>query len=205
MSVQKKAFFITRLDPASYRRTPWKNGGGITVDIAEAYREGATPGAWEGMIWRFGRTAIMTPGPFSDLSGCDRVQAVVAGQGLVLVAPDHEIDVRRPFVPVRFAGETPIVSRLEAGAVEVVNLIGDRSRVSIDLSCLSGGATNTCPAGIHIIYAATSSCDLSINDRAYEIAAGHAMRIDAGESFTVASRLGTAIIAGIFSAVRTSG
>src|SRR5882757_9155297 len=141
MSVQKKAFFITRLDPASYRRTPWKNGGGITIDIAEAYREGVAPGGWEGMVWRFGRTAITTPGPFSDLSGCDRVQAVVAGQGLVLVAPDHEIDVRRPFVPVRFAGETPIVSRLEAGAVEVVNLIGDRSIVRIDLSVLEAGET----------------------------------------------------------------
>ena len=29
---------ITRLDPATYRRTPWKNGGGVAVDIADAYR-----------------------------------------------------------------------------------------------------------------------------------------------------------------------
>ena len=108
---------ITRLDPITYRRTPWKNGGGVTIDIAEAYREGVAPGAWEGMVWRFGRTAIVTPGPFSDLSGYDRVQTVVEGQGLVLVAPDHEIDLRRPFAPMRFSGETPIVSRLEAGPV----------------------------------------------------------------------------------------
>ena len=33
------------------------------------------------------------------------------------------------FKPVAFAGETPIVSRLEAGAVEVVNLIGNRAGV----------------------------------------------------------------------------
>jgi len=26
---------IALLDPASYRRTPWKNGGGVTIDIAE--------------------------------------------------------------------------------------------------------------------------------------------------------------------------
>ena len=54
---------------------------------------------------------------------------LVAGRGLVLQTPDGEIDVRRPFRPVRFAGETPIVSRLEAGPVEVVNLIGDRRQV----------------------------------------------------------------------------
>ena len=98
---------------------------------------GFAPGSWEGMIWRFGRTAIVTPGPFSDLSGYDRQQVLVSGSGLVLETPAGEIDVRQPFKPVRFAGETRIVSRLEAGPVEVVNLIGDRSRVSIDLSCLS--------------------------------------------------------------------
>jgi len=32
---------IMRLDPAAYRRTPWKNGGGITIDIADAYAPGA--------------------------------------------------------------------------------------------------------------------------------------------------------------------
>ena len=52
---------------------------------------------------------------------------------------DGEIDVRAPFRPVRFAGETPIVSRLEAGPVEVVNLIGDRSRVALDLAVLGPG------------------------------------------------------------------
>ena len=31
---------ITRLDPKTYRRTPWKNGGGVTVDIADAYAAG---------------------------------------------------------------------------------------------------------------------------------------------------------------------
>ncbi len=188
---------LTRLDPAGYRHTPWKNGGGITIDIAESLLPGFAPGSWEGMVWRFGRTAIVTAGPFSDLSGFDRQQVLVAGSGLVLETPDGEIDVRQPFKPVRFAGETSIVSRLEAGPVEVVNLLGDRSRVSTDLSCLAAGATNSRPAGIHIIYAAATSCDLTINGTACELATGHAIRIDAGESFAVASRAGTAIVASI--------
>jgi uncharacterized protein len=196
---------VTTLDPASYRHVPWKNGGGVTIDIAVTMLPGFAPGSWEGIVWRFSRTAIVTPGPFSDLSGYDRRLALVSGQGLVLGTPVGEIDVRQPFRPVRFAGETSIVSRLEAGPVEVVNLIGDRSRVSIDLSCLSDGATISCPAGVHIIYAAAGSCELSINGNACEIAAGHAMRIDAGDSFTVASRLGAAIVACIIPVVRTSG
>ena len=117
---------IRRLDPAQYRRSPWKNGGGTTVDIAG-----------QDDIWRFGRTPITAPGPFSDYIGFNRVQVLVAGRGLVLVTPDGEIDVRTPFKPVRFKGETPIKSRLEAGPVEVVNLIGKRSDVAIDLVVLA--------------------------------------------------------------------
>jgi len=174
---------ITALDPAGYRRTAWKNGGGVTVDIAEVYREGATPGAWEGMVWRFGRTAITTPGPFSDLSGCDRVQVVVAGQGLVLVASDHEIDVRTPFVPVRFAGETSIVSRLEAGPVEVVNLIGDRSAVRLDVQVLEAGQALHLAAGTHVAYCPTGAAALDCLQQRYELAQDHALRIEfAGEA-----------------------
>ncbi|HYI29806.1 MAG TPA: HutD family protein, partial [Bradyrhizobium sp.] len=146
-----------------------------------------------------------TPGPFSDLGGYDRQQVLVSGSGLVLETPDGEIDVRRPFQPVRFTGETRIVSKLEAGPVEVVNLIGDRSRVATDLSCLTAGATNSCAAGVHVIYAATTRCDLAIDGNACEIAIGHALRIDAGESFTLASRLGTAIVASILPVAPAAG
>ena len=55
---------MTQLDPAAYRRTPWKNGGGVTVDIADAYMPGGEPGSWSGMLWRLGRTEIVVPGPF---------------------------------------------------------------------------------------------------------------------------------------------
>jgi environmental stress-induced protein Ves len=196
---------ITTLDPTSFGHMPWKNGGGVTIDIAVSMLPGFAAGSWEGIVWRFSRTAIVTPGAFSDLSGYDRELALVSGEGLVLGTPVGEIDVRQAFKPVRFTGETSIVSRLEAGPVEVVNLIGDRSRVSIALSCLSGTAMIARQAGVHIIYAATGSCELSINGNACEIAAGHAARIDAGENFAVTSRLGTAIVASIIPVARTSG
>jgi environmental stress-induced protein Ves len=191
---------LAAIDPAAFRHTPWKNGGGVTIDVAESMLPGFAPGSWDGLVWRFGRTAIVAPGPFSDLSGYDRQQMLVSGSGLVLETPAGEIDVRRPFKPVRFAGETRILSRLEAGPVEVVNLMGDRLRVVTDLSCLAAGATNSRPAGVHIIYAATTACDLAVDGNALQIAAGHALRIDAGASFTLTSRLGTAIVASIFPA-----
>ncbi len=86
---------ITLLTPAQYRRIPWKNGGGISTDIA-------TDEATGGEVWRFGRTPIPLPGPFSDYSGYDRVQVLIKGRGLVLDGPEGEIDLRTPFEPVRY-------------------------------------------------------------------------------------------------------
>src|ERR1700712_3306342 len=97
---------ITPLEPASYQHMPWKNGGGVTIDIAVTMLPGFAPGSWEGIIWRFSRTAIVTSGAFSALSGYARELALVSGAGLVLGTPVGEIDVRQAFKPVRFAGET---------------------------------------------------------------------------------------------------
>ena len=164
------ALSVTPLDPARYRRVPWKNGGGVSVDIA-----------WEGETWRFGRTPIPVAGPFSDYTGEDRLQVLVAGRGLVLETPDGEIDVRQPFRPVRFAGETPIVSRLEAGPVEVVNLIGERARVQLDLAVLRAGERHDLGAGRHIAYCAAGPASVRLGDRAYDLPADGGLDIeDAG-------------------------
>jgi environmental stress-induced protein Ves len=156
---------IRRLDPAQYRRTPWKNGGGTTIDIAG-----------QDDVWRFGRTPITAPGPFSDYTGFDRLQVLVAGRGLVLETPDGEIDVRVPFKPVRFKGETPIKSRLEAGPVEVANLIGKRSDVAIDLVVLAAGRSIPLVNGTHLAYAATGAAQVDGHD----LPADHCLRIDGG-------------------------
>ena len=147
---------LTRLDPQAYRRTPWKNGGGVTIDIADAYAPGATPGSWSGMLWRLGRTQIVAPGPFSDLSGYDRILTVIGGHGLVLqIAGGAALDVRTPFVPVRFRGEDRITSRLEAGPVAVLNLIANRQH-HIDVAVLTGGV-HALNAAISVVYALEAS------------------------------------------------
>lgn len=158
---------VTPLDPSSYRRVPWKNGRGVTMDIA-----------FEREVWRFSRTPITEPGPFSDHAGLDRLLVLVAGSGLVLETPGGEIDARRPFRPVRFAGETPVVSRLEAGPVEVVNLLGDRSRVAIDLAVLDAGGTRRLGEGTHIAYCAGGQAVLTLAGQEHPIDADGGLRID---------------------------
>ena len=168
-----------RLGPADYRRTPWKNGGGVTVDIAGVFAPSAEPGGWSGMIWRFGRTRIESPGPFSDLSGHDRILAVIEGRGLVLHSADAEtIDVSEPFRPVRFPGERRIVSALEEGGVGVLNLMGDRRRVAIDLVFLTEPTATEAGPGTVLFYAPGGGASFSIAGRVETVEHDHALRIE---------------------------
>jgi hypothetical protein len=187
---------LTPLPAAGFRRTPWKNGGGITIDIADAYGPDVAPGSWQGMIWRLGRTTIAAPGPFSDLTGYDRLQTVISGQGLVLETPDGEIDLRRPFQVVRYDGGMPIVSRLEHGPVEVVNLIADRERCEIALAVVAAPAQHMLRPALHVLYAATGTVAGLIGGEPVAIEAGAALRIDATAT-TLMVKSGIAIVATI--------
>lgn len=179
---------LARLDPAGYRRTPWKNGGGVTTDIAFA-EEAWDCGTGNCETWRFSRTPITAAGPFSDYAGFDRWQVLVAGRGLVLQTPDGEIDVRQPFVPVRFTGETPIVSRLESGPVEVVNLLGSRAAVRLGLAVPAPGTPQPLGPGLHIAYCPDGAATLRLGGQELRLAAGEALQIERaeGETLTVAA------------------
>jgi environmental stress-induced protein Ves len=172
---------LTALPASGFRRTPWKNGGGVSTDIADCYRPDATPGAWEGVIWRLGRTRIVAPGPFSDLTGYERLQVVIAGRGLVLVTPDAEIDLREPFRPMRYDGATPIVTRLEHGPVEVVNLIAERALCDIALVVLKSGESAELRPGLHLLHAPDGDVGGEAGGQAFEIKAGDALRIETDE------------------------
>jgi hypothetical protein len=177
---------ITALDPSHYKRTPWKNGGGTTTTMAE-----------QSGVWQFGRTPIATAGAFSDYSGFDRIQVLVAGRGLVLDTPEGEIDVRTPFRPAAFRGETSIVSRLEAGPVEVVNLIGLRSAVRPGLAILTPGEGQTLGKGIHIVYCADGVAGLAAGDQSLSLEADHALRIEGEDQTMLSCRTGRVIVASI--------
>ncbi len=184
----------TPISPDRFIAFPWKNGLGVTMDIAAAYAPGGGPGNWDSTLWRFGRTGIGKPGPFSDMTGFERLQIVVQGRGLRLRAADgSEIDVRTPFSPVRFDGATKIDSVLDDGPVEVVNLIVRRDFAVGDLTVASAGAQIKLGPAIHVVYAPQTTLAVAVDGVAHAIPAGHALRIDGAASVSFAE--GRAVIA----------
>ena len=177
---------IELLDPSSYRHVPWKNGGGVTIDIAGAFRTEAEPGSWSGTIWRLGRTRIERAGPFSDLAGFDRILAVIDGRGLRLRPKQAPaLDVRDPMRPVRFPGDWAVDSELEAGPVGVLNLIADRARVAIDLVFARSPAALAVEADTVVIYAPDGPAGIVLDGEIVRLASDGAVRIEGRSSLAI--------------------
>lgn len=185
---------VQPLPAEGHRRIPWRNGRGELVVI-----DGEGGESWQkmGVAWHFGRTSITEAGPFSDYTGYERLQVVTKGTGLVLIAPDHEIDLRRPMHVRRYDGGTPIRTLLEKGPVEVVNLIADRARFDIDLCVGKAGAALFCKSGRHIVYAPDGSAQIGIDGRAYILAEDHALRVHTAAETKITVKEGQIIIGSV--------
>jgi environmental stress-induced protein Ves len=187
----------TLLKSEDYTRSPWKNGGGIFTDIADAHRADAPVKDWDSLLWRFASTPIVAPGPFSHMPGIDRLQMVVGGRGLVLKAPGQEFDEREPFTTVRFTGELEIVTELEAGPVEVVNLMARRGAVEIDLEALREPGDRRLSVGTHLLYAARGDCSIALDGEDFAVPDGATLKVELAEASTLALVSGLAVLGSI--------
>lgn len=136
---------------------PWKNGGGLTREIAG--RADAN-----GPLWRLSRADIARDGPFSAFPGQSRILTLVAGAGLVLEFPDGPRAIGR-LAPLSFDGETPVSARLDARPVEALNLILRRG-VATDVRLLTGPVHATLPRGtvlLHVVTGTASVGGLTLN------------------------------------------
>ncbi|MHA6759267.1 HutD/Ves family protein [Streptacidiphilus sp. PAMC 29251] len=111
------------LRAADRSAVPWRNGGGVTREIAcrPALDPAGSPAA--GFDWRISLAEIDTDGPFSAFPGTDRVITAVDGAGFELTVDGsvHPLPGRhRPFA---FPGDADTRCRLLDGPVTALNVM----------------------------------------------------------------------------------
>ncbi len=116
---------IRHLPAAARIARPWKNGGGITYDIA-TYPEGAD---LDTFAWRISMAEVAKDGPFSSFPGIDRSMIILAGEGLWLqLGKAPETGLRLGDEALAFPADIPTQSRLMASEVLDFNVMSRRSR-----------------------------------------------------------------------------
>ncbi len=108
---------------AELKPRPWRNGGGVTRELARfpdsAGRGAAEDGSWD---WRVSIAEVARAGAFSRYAGMERVLTVVDGELLLLTVDgaEHPLEKYRPF---RFSGDAETAGALPTGDVRDLNVI----------------------------------------------------------------------------------
>jgi len=113
------------LKSRDYRRMPWKNGGGQTIEIA-IFPEGASLGDFD---WRVSMARVESDGAFSIFPGTDRSLAILQGFGMELaIAPHPAVQATISTPPLAFDAGAATRARLLDGPVLDLNLMTRRTR-----------------------------------------------------------------------------
>ncbi|WP_327237074.1 HutD family protein [Streptomyces sp. NBC_01317] len=122
------------------RRTvvPWKNGGGVTREIA-AGPEGAGTGGFD---WRVSLAEVGADGPFSVFPGVERILTLVEGDGMELTVGGRRRLVGERFVPQVFPGDVPAGCVLLGGPVVNLNVMYRRDRAAARVEVVRGRLTD---------------------------------------------------------------
>jgi environmental stress-induced protein Ves len=106
-----------------YRRMPWKNGGGETLEIA-AFPEGASLADFE---WRVSMATVASDGPFSIFPGIDRTLSILDGEGMTLFIDGQEaIVLTQESEPLPFPADAATSATLVAGPIVDLNVMTRR-------------------------------------------------------------------------------
>jgi hypothetical protein len=112
------------LRAADRRATPWKNGGGLTHEVA-VYPPQADLDSFD---WRISIAEIRSSGPFSSFAGTDRKLAVLHGQLSLAIAPRWACFLSAGTDPHELPGEGAAYAAPIAGFVTDLNVMTRRTR-----------------------------------------------------------------------------
>ena len=127
MSAARERFDLRRITPQ-----PWKNGAGLTREIAVGPR-GAGAGDFD---WRFSLAEVERDAPFSAFPGVARCIVLLRGAGMRLRSDGGELDHRldQPLVPFHFSGDTPLSATLIGGPSSDFNVMTRRGAWAADVT-----------------------------------------------------------------------
>ena len=128
-----------------YKRSPWKNGGGETREIA-VFPEGAGMADFD---WRLSMALVASDGPFSTFPGIERTLTILSGGPMELTI-DSQPAARlgADTKPLSFPADIPVFARLLGPSVTDLNVM-TRTGVfthRVDVIALAG-IVHSLPAG----------------------------------------------------------
>lgn len=179
------------LGPADFVSMPWKNGQGVTTELAVS----RVPGV-DGFDWRISTATVANAGPFSSFPGIDRSLAIVRGGSLALdVEGQGAVMLTTASGSFAFAGELAVTcapTLADTGEpLDDFNVMTRRTawRHSLVRRVLPPSTSSRWAdlpvGGIAFLYCCAGAVRVAIDGVAStpDVTAGHALCVDVTSSF----------------------
>lgn len=123
-----------KLSADALKVVPWKNGGGVTTEIAA----GPPRSDDQDWSWRVSIADVPATGPFSLFPGIDRTIAVIQGSGMDLHVEDGRVVPLELNRPVDFDGGLAVDGILRDDPIRDFNVMVDRRHFRAALEIREG-------------------------------------------------------------------
>jgi len=124
-----------------YTSMPWKNGKGITREVAKSCGD-------NGLIWRLSLAYMTKNGHFSNFPNLSRILTVTIGFGVSLIDTSTNAKVLAPLhKPTLFSGDQSIEAQLINGPIQNFNVIYDPTKTKSNVRILKGPESNKLSPG----------------------------------------------------------
>lgn len=158
---------IELFDFESLVPTPWKNGEGVTRQIA-TYPSGASLDEFH---WRISVADVRGSSPFSVFPGVDRTIVLLEGEGLYLETVEGITrQLTTPFVPMQFSGEERIHAHLAGGHLSRdFNLMVRREAAEAELEITRSAGSISSDGDFVLLFCATGQWELQCDGATHQL------------------------------------
>ncbi len=127
---RRESYVFNIISPDRFKKIPWKNGRGVTSELAIS--EGSN---LENFAWRISIARVDKDGAFSDFSGLKRTLVLLGGRGIVL-CHDETICERllKPLDVAEFDGGQRTVGTLISGPITDFNVMIREGQVRAEVA-----------------------------------------------------------------------
>jgi environmental stress-induced protein Ves len=156
---------IEVLGPDDFRSMTWRNGLGMTVEMA---REDDANGV---MLWRVSAADVVEPGEFSIFPGVDRILTLIEGPGFDLDFAEHGgVTPVEPLHPVSFSGDWTTRAQTVRGQSRVLNVMTARGQATAIVSVHKDTRAIARFADRSLIVCLDGRTSLTVGDAALQLA-----------------------------------
>lgn len=167
---------VTALKAENHRRMPWKNGGGVTVEIAIHPQNASV----DNFDWRISTAQVAQDGAFSVFDQVDRTLSVLSGDAMVLEVEGQVVTLSQQSQPFGFAADASCFARLTGAPITDLNVMTRRGHYShqVEDLRLSGDLDKVLSAGLWLCYCAEAQVSVQYQGENQVLQAQDALQIE---------------------------